>query len=306
MKITWCFLALVLAGCASLPNTERTGEFGKATLAATTFAKDSITANRTITLRINDELLAYAFVDGRCPEKGEPGYNEKCKSSPVGLAGKDRAKVLSPDATGKRIRALEALGEYGEALAKAIDQGQLDKLELAAVKLGDAAAGLTSLFPPVSPVVSPAIKIAARGFGYALSTAYVAEVNTIVAQMDDSIREITKFLREDFNQLATLLGEQVTAYEASKASSLGLIRRRGDIDSLRLLTEFKAARQDYAAVHALALAAGRFSAIFKQVAETHEGLAHDDPDTERTLRRLIALIGDANELVKAAKVEKKS
>jgi hypothetical protein len=106
--------------------------------------------------------------------------------------------------------------------------------------------------------------------------------------------------------LDRLLGEQVTAYEASKASSLGLIRRRGDIDSLRLLTEFKAARQDYAAVHALALAAGRFSAIFKQVAETHEGLAHDDPDTERTLRRLIALIGDANELVKAAKVEKKS
>ncbi len=306
MRPLWCFLVVALAGCAGLPDAERVGEFGKATVAATTFAKDSITANRSIALRINDELRAYAYVSGRCPAKGEPGYDEKCTPSRVGLAGNELVKVLSPDVTGKRLRALEALGEYGEALTKAIDQGQIEKLELAAAKIGDAAIGLTALAPGISPVASPAIKIAARGFGYALSSAYIAEVNAIVAATDDSVQDITGYLQTDFAQLATLLAAQVDVYEGSKISNLGLIRRSGDVDSLRLYSEFKTARQDYAAVSALAQASGKFSAIFKKIAETHEALAKANPDTERSLRRLIALIGDATELVKAAKLERKS
>lgn len=304
MKMVWCLPALLLAGCANLPQVEQVGEFGKATTAASSFAKDSITANRAIALRIDDERLANKFITGQfCPLEGEPGFSDQCKATKFVLAG-SVADVLRPDSTGQRLRALAALGEYGDALAKAVDQGQIDKLELAAANVGNAAVSLTPLFPPVSPVAAPAIRLAARGFGYALSSAYIAEIKAIVKASDDDIKKLTDLLKTDFRKLAGLLGGQVDAYERARRANLSAMRHGNEIDRLRLYTDFKGARQDYAAVQSLALAAKKFVSIFDAIAETHNALATNKPDAELFLRRLIALIGDATELVKAAKLEK--
>ncbi|MFL9500705.1 hypothetical protein ACJMQP_11660 [Rhodopseudomonas palustris] len=306
MKHLWYLPALLLAACSNLPQTERVGEFGKATTAALAFAKDSITANRTIALRTNDENLAVKYIKGKvCPQKDEAGYDDKCKDDSFQLLAAPE-NVLPSDLTGARVRALTALGEYGDALAKAADQGQIDKLENAAARLGDAAASLTAAFPPASPAVAPAVKIAFRGFGFFLGSTYAAEINDIVRQTNPHVQEVTRMLEKDFAGLHKLLTAQAKTYDTNRKSSLAAVRDKGDIDRLRLYAEFKTARQEVAAVVLLSQAAKNFSGIFREMADAHQLLSQGDPNAEIALRRLLALMNEATELVKAVQAERKS
>jgi len=316
MRFFICLAALPLAACANLPQAERVGEFGKAATAATAFAKETITSNKTIALRIDDELLARQYITRKiCPPK-DPASEEKagtpapdgkkpCEDGPFALSG-SRANVLSPDRTGVRVRALTALGEYGDALAKAANEGQIDKLQNAAVKLGDAAATLSGAFPPASPIAAPAIKVAARGVGFMLGHAYAAEINAVVETHNNDVIALSRLLHDDFAELADLLTYQAKTFEAARKSNLIALQRGGDIDRLRLYAEFKNARVDNAAVASLAEAAKKGVSIFGALAKTHDALAKNEPDAERTLRNFIALMDDMSTLVKAAQPSRKS
>jgi hypothetical protein len=294
MRFLVIFAVASLTACASLPKTEQVGEFGKATTAATAFAKDAITANKTIALRINDELLAHQYI--KRSGKDCPADDRECFS-----LSKSRAKVLPTDRTGVRIRALTALGEYGDALAQAADKGEIDKLQNAAVKLGDAASSLTAAFPLASPIAVPAIKITARGVGFLLGNAYAAEIDEIVQTQNENVIKLAALLHDDFADMADLLSDQALLFRDARKNNLTAVRDDKSIDRLRLYTEFKNARTDYAAIVLLSESASQFKSVFEKLAKAHDALAHNDPDAEQALRNFIALTSDVTDLVKAGR-----
>jgi hypothetical protein len=304
MRCVVLLAAIALAGCATLPQTERVGEFGKATNSAMSFAKDTVTANQTIAMRVNDEALAQQYLAGlECPLKQDGSKDGACLN--FSLSAKLQ-HVLSKDRSGLRLRALTALADYGEALAEAANKGQIEKLQNAAVKLGDAASAIAGAVPMVSPIAVPAIKITARGFGFLLGNVYAAEILDVIRINNDNVAKLAGLLATDFAEIADLLDHQARTYDKARKATLSTIRDGNTVDKLRLYTEFKSARQDNAAIVTLANASKEFGKIFKKLAETHDALAHDDPDSEVILQNFIVLLGDAADLVKAAQAPRKS
>src|SRR5262249_46464387 len=155
-------------------------------------------------------------------------------------------------------------------------------------------------FPAAAPIAAPAIKIAARSLGFLLGHAYAAEINAIVQAHNDDVTKLAQLLERDFAEMAKLLHSQAEDFQVHRKKNLSAVREKGNVDRLRLYTEFKTARGDVAAIISLATAAKKFSSVFHDLADTHDALANGEPDSEIALRNFIALMGDITELVKAA------
>jgi hypothetical protein len=268
-------------GCSSLPNV---ADYGEAVSNASTLYTATVNANRTLALRIGEEVEAEKFLSGKAFALGD---------KPSGLLNAVRTKV--------RLDALSALKAYGDGLKLAADQGQIDKLEAAAVKVGQTASTILTGIAPPSIVLAPAITLGARGFGYALSSAYVYEIRQIIKARNDDVQTLVGALKADIGLIASVIEQQAADFAQTRRTNLVFIRDSGQVDKLRLYQEYRVARQDVIAANALVGAAANHVRILDAIAKAHNQLAEDDIDAALTIRRLITLIDNFIVLVDAVK-----
>ena len=202
-----------------------------------------------------------------------------------------------------RLAAMSALEGYGDALAKAVDQGTVDKLEQSAVNLGSAAAGLGVAAGPGSVVLAPMIKVAARVGGFPLGNAYANEKHAVIVSRNNDVKGIVVLLRKDIRGIAALVTQNAKLYASTRKGTLLLIREDPNVDRQQLYTEYKLARQEVASILTLADAATKYDEVLTALVEAHDAIANDKPDGELMLRNFVALSADLSELIKNVRKE---
>lgn len=287
----WVVLSVcALAGCASLPAAEKASALGEAISSTGKLLRDSLAANRTIAVRIGEEVQAYNYIKNDVFTLDD---------EPVGMLPEKEAGV--------RLSALAALEQYGDALAKAIDEGTIDKLQQASVNLGGAVAGLVTLAAPeATPIATPAIKLAARLGGFLMGNAYANEIHAIIVARNNDVKAVVRLLKRDFQKLPTLMQAQLEDYKNARTDTLTQLRSStedGAVDRLRLYGEYKLARQDMSAIATLSKAAAKYQQVLSGLETAHDAVATDKPNGEVLLRRFIALSTELADLIKAIRKE---
>lgn len=284
-------MACLLAGCAALPAAEKAGALGSAISATGKYVRDTLAANRTLAIKSGEENQVLQYMQGK----------------DFTLRDDPRAQ-LPQRLVASRLAALGALEQYGDALAKAVDQGTVDKLEQASVNLGNAAAGLALAAGPEALVAAPVIKVAARASGFLIGSAYAAEIHGVIVARNDSVRGIVHFLRQDMYGATKLIGEQAKNFVTQREANLKVMRGdferdKNSVDRTLLYNEYKAARQDVVSVLALVEAAKKYDEVLTALVNAHEAVATDQLDGELLLRKFVALSADLSELITTVRKE---
>jgi hypothetical protein len=280
-------LCVWLAACAALPAAEKAGALGDSISATGKVMRASIAANRSLSIKVGEEDQSNKYI------KKE---NFTLNDAPGALLPKRDIAA--------RLAALSALEEYGDALAKAVDQGTVDKLEQSAVNLGSAAAGLAvAAGPPGSLVLAPVIKVAARVGGFLLGNAYANEIHAVIVSRNNDVKGIVGLLRKDMRGIAALVNQNAKLYASTRKGTLLLIREDPNVDRQQLYTEYKAARQDVASIQTLADAAAKYDDVLTALVQAHDAIANDKPDGELLLRNFVAISADLSELIKNVRKE---
>lgn len=283
VSLTAC---LLLACCAALPAAEKAGALGDSISATGKVMRASIAANRSLSIKVGEENNSNKYIN---------------KDN---FTLDDAPGVLLPKSDiAARLAALSALEEYGDALAKAVDQGTVDKLKQSAVNLGSAAAGLTVAAGPEAFVLAPVIKVAARVGGFLLGNAYANEIHAVIVSHNNDVKGIVGLLRKDMRGIAALIAQNATLYARTRKETLLLIQKDPNVDRQQLYTEYKAARQDVASIQTLADAAAKYDQVLSALVDAHDAIANDRPDGELALRSFVALSVDLSELIKTVRKE---
>ena len=289
LRVCVALSVCALAGCAALPAADKATALGEAISTTGKVLRDSLAANRAISVRIGEEDQAYRYITNTAFSLDD---------KPVGM--------LSEKEVGVRLAAIAALEQYGDSLAKAIDEGTVDKLQQASVNLGGAVAGIAgSVSPAASPIVVPAIKVAARIGGFLLGNAYANEIHAIIVARNPDVKAVVALLQRDFEQLPHLMGIQLADYKSRRHDTLRYLRDGEEIaiDRLRLYNEYKTARQDVAVVALLSKAAAKYKNVLTELETAHNAVATDQPNGEILLRRFVALSAELADLMKAMRRE---
>lgn len=279
--------AMFSASCSTLPQTAKVDDLGTAIADSASLLKAAAKSNKNIAVKIGEERQAGNYISGA------PFILRDDPDPSLGSA------TLKP-----RLEALVALEEYGKALKLAADQGIVDKLEDASVRLASAAGTLAAAASPATaPIASPALKFVGRGFGVLLGNMYAAEIHGIIMERDADVQKIVVLLKGDFSIISRSLARQAEVFTSERHQNLKQIRSDGNIDQLRLYSEYKAARLEVASQEALAVAARDYAKILDALAEAHEALAKSDPDSDQALKHFVALTNDLVDLVSAVSKE---
>lgn len=276
---------LLCTACGAMPKLDKVNDFSTAAVNSTELLKNAATTDRSLAIRVGEEKQANKYING---EKD------------FVLADKPAA-MLPQKAFAVRLEALSALQAYAEALKLAVDEGLVSKLEEASTRLGASAGAIATTS---SPVVGPAIKIATRGVGYALSNAHARRVQAIIKATDPSVKNVIAALKDDLSGLSIALSMQTRDYEIERRAALLYIREDPKVDRLSLYKEYKSARQEIAGQKALILAVQKYEKILDAMAKAHEELTLAKPDADAALKRFVTLTNDVVDLYKAAAKEK--
>lgn len=290
LRILALVVAAALAGCAALPAAEKSKALGEGISATGQVVRESLSANRALAIRAGEEVEARKYMSRKA---------FSIKDSPGVLL--DKANVAY------RLAALSALEKYGDALAKAVDQGAVDSLEKASVNLGNAIAGLTTVAGAgagLPLVAAPVIKVGARIAGFLIGNEYAAEIHAIIVAQDPNVRAVATLLRKDMQGVTELIQTNADLYELQRRQNLIALRDDPTVGTAVLYSEYKAARQDLAATLTLRQAAEKYDEVLKALVEAHQAIADNSPDGELLLRRFVALSTDLAELIGAAKKDR--
>jgi fructose-specific component phosphotransferase system IIB-like protein len=273
-------LLLACVACGAVPKLDKVDDFSTAASNSIELLKNAAATDRNLAIRVGEEEQANQYISGKA----------------FVLADRPEA-MLPPKLFKVRLEALSALQAYAQALKLAVDEGVMSKLEEASLRLGTSAGTMVTTS---SPLAGPAIKIAARGIGYALSNAHARRVQKIIRATDPSVKKVVSALKDDLALLSRALSMQVVDYEIERKEAL--LRVRGDkkVDRLALYKEYKQARQEIATYYALINAIEKHGQILDALKDAHEELAAAVPDEDASLKRFVALTNDAVDLFVAS------
>ena len=272
-----------LAACSTLPNAAKMSEFGKAVTDSSAVLQDALDMSGRVAAQTEIERQARRVV--------------RRQSTGIGVAP---APLLEPERVALRLQAVRALRDYGKALAEAADKGNVDELEAAAGRVGNAVAQFAAVASPAAaPIAAPAIRLAARGFGSLLASVYAAEIQAIIRSRDAQIALLADLLRQDLEGLAVLLKLQVNLYANERLGTYSAVRDDRSVDRLRLYDEFRRAQQELDAMKASLAALERFGGALQALRDTHHALATSEPDGDVVLRRFLGAVEDLAALAAA-------
>jgi hypothetical protein len=297
-------LSLCISGCAGLPEAEKASQLGTAISASGKLLRDAVAANRTNAIRIGEEKQANILLLAKDVSQSAPPNSEAYKQAVLlkqnfTLADAPAA-YLEGFQDSAQIRAVEALEAYGDALKSAVDQGAIDKLEQASVKLGDAVGTLVSM---ASPIAVPAIKVGARLGGFLAGNIYANEIQAIIVARNEDVKGIAGLLKKDMARIARVLNNQTRDFEIRRKGTLMLVSDDPGVDRLRLYNEYFVARKDAATMKALATTASKYGKIIGAMVDAHEAVATGNPDASLFLKRFLVIADDLTALVKTARQE---
>lgn len=284
-------LALIaLGGCSAFPAAEKSKALGEAISATGKVVRESLAANRALAVRAGEEIEARKYMKGEAfTVEDSPGV------------------LLNKANVAYRLAALSALEKYGDALAKAVDQGTIDNLERASVNLGNAIAGLTTVAGAgagLPLIAAPVIKVGARVAGFLVGNEYATEIHAIIIAQNPNVRGVVALLREDMVGISELIDANADLYTSQRRQNLIFLRKDASVAPSVLYGEYKSARQDLAAALTLQQAAAKYDEVLKALVEAHEAIAVDSPDGELLLKRFVALSTDLSDLISAAKKDR--
>ena len=290
-RATWarltalCALALATTACATLPQPTKVQDFGAAVSTTAGIFREAVSANRALAIRANQESQAQAYIRRRPYTLTETGDYT--------------AVLVKADA---QLAALAALEQYGKAITLAADQGVVDKLEQASVRLGEAAGGLVIAASPVAiPVAGPALKLTSRGVGFLLGNAYAGEIQAVLVARNASVKKLAEELDLSLEALGALLGAQLDQFEIERMATLDVIRRDRRVDALRLDGAYRTARTDLEGARALLSSLAKYKAALRALTEAHDALAKGEGSSEVAVRRFVALANDLADVLKAVR-----
>lgn len=277
-----------ISSCAALPTKEKVESFGVAASSSATAMKEALNANRLLALQTSKEREATAFIRG--------------ESYLLRMNEIDRENLLEAQ---NQLAILAALGDYASALAKSADEGVVRDLEAASAKLGTATGTLgAAAVPTAAPVIGPAFKLGGRLLGYALGSAYAAEIQAIITARDPTIQEIANTMPASLNAVARFVNAQVDDYEIKKQELLDALREKQEIhnhiiyvDRSQLYKEYLVARSDVETLQAQADALRHSETLFKQLAKAHNALAKGDPEASALVSKFAATASELVELI---------
>ncbi len=325
-----------LAGCAGLPEAEKASQLGDAITASGKLVRDSISANRTNAIRNGEEVQASNLLRSKeiRPSPSEVAMTSRANAQQVAgtpeaikdakaAYDKARAQQIAAKQAGfaftladaptsqinglqnsAQIQAAKALEGYGDALKKAIDEGTIEKLEQASIKLGDATSNIVTAASPLSaPIAGPALKVGSRVAGFLMGHAYANEIQAIIIARNRDVIAVAKLLKEDMALVADSVKRQADFFEIQRKANLQLIGEDPNVTRLQLYNEYYTARKEAGTMRATAVAAAKYVEILDALVEAHAAVAAADPNSELFLKRFVVLADDLAALIKAAKKE---
>jgi len=297
-------VSFCISGCAGLPEAEKASQLGDAISVSGKLLREAVAANRANAIRIGEEKQANMLLLAKDVSQSASPNSEAFKQA--ALLKQNFTLADAPTAyldglqDSAQIRAVKALEVYGDALKSAVDQGTIDKLEQASVKLGDAVGTLVSV---ASPIAVPAIKVGARLGGFLAGNIYATEIQAIIIARNNDVKGIAGLLKVDMARIARVLKYQALDFEIRRKGTLMLVRDDPAVDRLRLYNEYFVARKDAAAMKALATTASKYESILGALVEAHEAVATANPDAGLFLKRFLVIADDLTALVKTARQE---
>ncbi len=278
-------VAALTAGCSTLPKAEKVRAFGDAASSSSSVMKNALKTNRMIAVRTSQEREAEAYVKGRI---------FKLVTNDI-----DAAIIVQAPA---QIAALDALEEYSRALALAADQGVMDQLEAASVKLGEAAGATVAAASPIAaPVIGPVFKVPARVMGFALGNQYAAEIQAVIVARDADVQKLTSHLVNQMGGVSALISAQVLNYEIKRQEALKAVRGDKRVTRLELYKEYMAARVDLDTIKAEQAVVANYKSVLEALAEAHHALATGQADSAEILANFVAIANDITDVLKATK-----
>ncbi len=335
MKYLGLVLCLAcLAGCAGLPEAEKASQLGDAITASGKLVRDTIASNRTNAIRNGEEVQASKLLRSKevrpspsevamasranvQPVAGSPDADakaafEKAKAQQLAAKQAGLAFTLADAPTSQinglqnsaQMQAAKALEGYGDALKKAIDEGTIEKLEQASVKLGDAVGNIVTAASPLSaPIAGPGLKVGSRIAGFLMGNAYANEIQAIIVARNKDVIAVAGLLKQDMALVADSVKRQADFFEIQRKANLQLIGQDPNVTRLQLYNEYYTARKEAGTMRATAVAAAKYAEVLDALVEAHAAVAAADPNSELFLKRFVVLADDLAALIKAAKKE---
>ncbi|MCM2435823.1 hypothetical protein [Agrobacterium rosae] len=289
MKVLPVLFVTVCSGCASLPSKGDLDKFGEATAKSATVVAVAVSATSQLASEQDEQLQAARYAR----RQSYALYN---LPKPKLLNRVDDAQLAI------RVAALDDLKAYGQALAKAADQGTIDELETSAQKLSSSVATLaTAVNPGMSPVVAPAIKLTGRAVSYAMADSYVRKILEIVRETDPVIKELVQLLKSDLVPLKDDLAVLASGYAVLRDHQLKTVRRDQTVDRASLYNGYMAARADINARYAFSEAAGAIGSLLQSIYDTHHALISRPSDSGLAIKRFSDLAQDSAAVIEAAR-----
>jgi hypothetical protein len=206
------FAVVLLTGCSVTlaPLAKRTESFSTATTTIVDNSKDAYRA--AIQLRHKEQVAAAVYA-----------YDKTTGWSPY----TDLQPLLTPDQLDARIKVLDALKAYAQALT------DLTSTKKQNTTLGTAAAGAGSNLKSLSAAAAPDLKTVFPGMA-AMSTAEANGVSTAIVALGDLL--INQEVRKALPKITQDMNPNIEALCKLIESDIAIFRRQADVDYQNLIT----------------------------------------------------------------------
>lgn len=263
---------LFTTGCANYPQQARIAAFGAAASEISVAGKAAYAANLDIARQ-------------RAEEEGVVAYLEK---SATFMPDYNAIPVNSPAQWGVRLRMIEAIGEYAEALSKTGEPGAAEKAAASGKTLAASVLTLSSARGASIPTAANAAPNLVAGFiRLGADAALAARMRTVMVQTDPQLRQAVQLLKADFELLSTAPVRNAKGLTMVRSDLLQLLRadRRNSSTILRADYEEVIARERN--TKALLATLSRIPDALQKLADAHHALVTSS-DSDRALADFLA------------------
>lgn len=308
-------MAAMIGACAQVPTAPKIKAFADATGSTLNVYNQSIDLNRELAQRYGDERAARAYLisasDSDCQEfrdKASVLIRDKEYKKLVDLKPKttcgynlptDPGSGISPENRKVRTALIKAIAGYAAALGEASDNGEIEKLEAAAVTLGTVA---STAFNPLlgsaaAPIISPASKAIARGLGLAMGNAYAVEVREIMARADAPLKESVRLLKRSLDAIKHDNEAKLSGWIGMKKTNLSFItdwpnKNFNSATKGEAYNQIRAAASEARALQDKIDALQNYGEVLDALLKAHAELLEPDEQGGAALGRFIKLSDD--------------
>ncbi|RUX85743.1 hypothetical protein EOA25_35325, partial [Mesorhizobium sp. M2A.F.Ca.ET.040.01.1.1] len=264
--------ALFLTSCANYPQQARMAAFGAAATDLSSASKAAFTANVDIARQ-------------RAEEEGLVAYLEK---GPVFMPDYESMPVNSTAQWGVRLRMIEAIGDYAEALSKTGEPGAAEKAAASSKTLATSVAALSKAAGATAgPVVQAAPDLVAGFVRLGADAALSGRMRSVMIQTDPHIRQAVSLLKADFEVLAKTPQANTSGLTMARTDLLRDLRADRRNSSTALVADYREVISRERDAKAVAAAFDQMPDALQKLADAHHALV-TSTDSDRAVADFFA------------------